>query len=287
MVYAIVLILILIIDQGLKYWTVTNIALNSGEVPLIEGVVQLVYVRNYGVAFGFLKDFDYTRWILVGVTAIFAIVVIYVLSAKIIKSPLGRWSAVLVLAGALGNGIDRLFIGYVVDMIEVLFIDFYVFNFADICVVVFGILFCFYILFNKDDQDEPLREKAPKLSRAERRAMEEEYIEPAIDETRRGGDIEMVRRATVRTAVKTEPVRQVVEEPAKYDPQNPFSEWDKSPTAPKQEEYIKEYTPRVEKVATPTYEPVAQPIATPKAEPKPKASSDDFDLDDILAEFKD
>ncbi len=278
MVYAIVIILVLIIDQGLKYWTVSNIALNTGVEPLIEGIVQLTYVRNYGVAFGFLKDFEHTRWLLVGVTAVFALVVIYMLSAGVIKTKLGRWSAALVLAGALGNGIDRLFIGYVVDMIEVLFIDFYVFNFADICVVVFGILFCLYIAFHKDEEEEPMPISAPK---PRKEIIEDDYVESEIDETKRGGDIEMIRRASVRT--RPEPAPQPKREPVKHDPENPFSEWDGSPNGRPTEAV---HSRKTERTATLVQEePAQRPIAPPvQAE---KSASDDFDLDDILAEFKD
>lgn len=270
MIYAIVAVLVLILDQGLKYYTVSHIALNTGVQPLIDGVVHLTHVHNYGAAFSILQN---TRWLLVAMTAIFAIAVIYALCADLIQSPLGRWSALLVLAGALGNGIDRLFIGYVVDMIEVEFISFPVFNIADIFVTVFGVLFCLYIVFHKSPESEEASEGLSLSERVKRARQADEEPE------RRGGDIEMVRKASVHKPRRVhtpepEPVRSAYQ-PRKIDPSTPFSEWEGSvPTA---------------KAAAP-----AQDLAAPEKSPAPpekKSKSDpdnmEFDIDDILAEFKD
>jgi signal peptidase II len=160
MIYAIVAVLVLILDQAVKYWTVSNITLEIGRVPLIDGLVHLTHVRNYGAAFSILQN---TRWLLVALTVVFVAAIIYALCAELIHGAFGRWTALLLLAGAIGNGIDRLFVGYVVDMIEVEFISFPVFNIADIFVTVFGVLFCVYIVFHRASDDE--RATARSISR--------------------------------------------------------------------------------------------------------------------------
>ena len=70
MIYAIVAVIVLILDQGLKYWTVSNIVLDTGTVPLIDGLVHLTHVRNYGAAFSILQN---TRWLLVALTVVFVV----------------------------------------------------------------------------------------------------------------------------------------------------------------------------------------------------------------------
>ena len=289
MIYAIVAVLVLIADQALKYYTVSHIALNTGEVPLISGLVHLTHVHNYGAAFSILQN---TRWLLVAMTAVFVIAVIYALCADLIHGPLGRWSALLVLAGALGNGIDRLFIGYVVDMIEVEFMTFPVFNIADIFVTVFGVLFCFYIVFHKSP--EALEEEEPRVPLSQRMKRSRE-AEPE----RRGGDIEMVRKASVHkprheAVPEAAPVREPVREPVRaaaqprvqprpFDPNDPFAEWESPKAQPA--EPVRDYI-----ADEPQVQP-AEPVQSPKpAAPKPKALDPDnmeFDIDDILAEFRD
>jgi len=169
MIYAIVAVLVLILDQAVKYWTVSNITLEIGRVPLIDGLVHLTHVRNYGAAFSILQN---TRWLLVALTIVFVAAIIYALCADLIQGAFGRWTALLLLAGAIGNGIDRLFVGYVVDMIEVEFISFPVFNVADIFVTVFGVLFCVYIVFHRGSRDERATERS--ISREVKSIWEQE-----------------------------------------------------------------------------------------------------------------
>ncbi|MGE4352505.1 MAG: signal peptidase II [Oscillospiraceae bacterium] len=282
MIYAIVAVIVLILDQGLKYWTVSHIVLNTGEVPLIKGIIHLTNVHNYGAAFSILQN---TRWLLVAMTAVFCIAVIYALSAEMIHTPLGRWSALLVMAGALGNGLDRLFIGYVVDMFEFEFFSFPVFNIADIFVTVCGILFCIYIVFHKNPYDgtEPKAEKRPlsRRMRHDRRSQEEE---------RRGGDIEMIGKASVhRLHAQPDPRSQPRLKSKPFDAANPFAEWDgdmsvspKATVKPSgvEPEYIAPEPDPVQKKASPSPAPGSSKSA---ANPE----NMEFDIDDILAEFKD
>ena len=279
MIYAIVAVLVLIADQALKFYTVSNIVLNTGEVPLIKGLVHLTHVHNYGAAFSILQN---TRWMLVALTAVFVAIVIYALCAELIQGPLGRWSAVLVLAGALGNAIDRLFIGYVVDMIEVEFMSFPVFNIADIFVTCAGIAFCFYIAFHKTE------EPAEKVSLSERvRRIREPEPE------RHGGDIEQLRTGLRREAKKAEPEFEPVKAPVrpeapKFDPNDPFAEWEK-PAAKNEPVEIEPIQFEEPAPAAPIEEPAAAPVIDlpPQREREiVKVDDMEFDIDDILAEFK-
>lgn len=146
MLYAIVVVLVLIADQLMKYWVTANITLNSGSVELIPGILKLVNIHNDGAAFSLFPGY---RWIFVGLAAAVTIAVILALVFRWIKSGFGRWMAVLTMAGALGNAIDRAIYGYVVDMFVIEPVKFIqVFNVADIFITVGGILFCLYLIIS-------------------------------------------------------------------------------------------------------------------------------------------
>lgn len=148
MLYAIVGVLILILDQAVKYWTTLHLTVNTGTQAFIPGVVQLTHIHNTGAAFGLMSN---ARWFFVILTVLFAALIIYLLVTDFISGPFGRWMALLVLAGALGNGLDRAIYGYVVDMFQLVFLPkFPIFNVADIFIDVGAILFCVYILVGGD-----------------------------------------------------------------------------------------------------------------------------------------
>lgn len=156
MLYAIVALLMLIVDQGMKYWTTTHVALDTGKHVLLPGLIDLRNIHNSGSAFSFLGGWSGARWLFLAVTVLFAVLVILALSKKVIRCGFGRWMALCVLAGALGNAIDRSLYGYVIDMFEFAFFpSFPVFNVADIYITVCGVLFCFYVLLNKDPLGAP------------------------------------------------------------------------------------------------------------------------------------
>lgn len=144
------IILLVILDQAVKYLVKTNIPL-GGSVPFLPGILGLTHIHNEGAAFSVLTG---ARWFFVVLTVVFLVFGLWVLWKKKLRHPLGIWSWVLVLAGAAGNLIDRCLYGYVVDMFEVQFMRFAIFNVADIFVVVGGILFCVYYLFLHDKLKE-------------------------------------------------------------------------------------------------------------------------------------
>lgn len=126
------------LDQLVKAWTVVNIELDTVE-PFLPGFMSLAYLRNYGAAWSILQN---QQWFftIVTIVAVIGLIWYYV---KQIKG--GLWtlfSLTLMIAGALGNFIDRIRLGYVVDMFHLDFISFPVFNVADMCLCVgVGILF--------------------------------------------------------------------------------------------------------------------------------------------------
>lgn len=145
-----VIILLVILDQAVKYLVKTNIPL-GGSASFLPGILGLTHIHNEGAAFSMLTG---ARWFFVVLTVAFLGFGLWVLWKKKLRHPLGTWSWVLVLAGAAGNLIDRCLYGYVVDMFEVQFMRFAIFNVADIFVVVGGILFCVYYLFLHDKLKE-------------------------------------------------------------------------------------------------------------------------------------
>ena len=217
MLYAIVAIIAVILDQVVKYLVETRVVLNaigSDLVRLIPGVVHITNVHNLGAAFNFLQG---ARWLFVVICVIFVIVVIYVLARGIIRTPLARWMAIFVLAGAVGNCIDRIICGYVVDMFEFEFFRFPVFNLADIYITLGAIIFCLCILLEK-----------PKQAAAEDGALPEDGDAPAAE-----------RAPLLRRRAKPEfpdyPVHNSQLQPG-IDPNDPFAEWEKRERAADAEE---------------------------------------------------
>lgn len=151
-------LVIVILDQVSKYLTVANIAM-GGRVEAIPGLFHFTYVRNTGAAFSTLQGF---RWLFV---VIFAVILVFFLW-MIIKKPfpftkLEYWCMAAVLGGGLGNLIDRLRLGYVIDMICTDFITFPVFNVADSFVTCGAILLVVHLaLFNREFWKDEKKGKA-------------------------------------------------------------------------------------------------------------------------------
>ena len=135
-------------DQISKALVLTHIPL-GGEVPVLPGVVGLTYVRNFGAAF---SSFQGMQWLFAVIFIVFTVAVIWEYRKKAMPfTKLERWCIAAIYGGGLGNMIDRLRFGYVVDMIETQFMEFPVFNVAD-CFITCGciLLVAHLILFNKD-----------------------------------------------------------------------------------------------------------------------------------------
>ena len=164
MFYAILAAALVVLDQIVKYLVRAHIPL-GGAVPFIPYLLELTYVQNTGAAFSFLAGSDLT-WLLAIVSLIATMVIALALRKDFFPGPWGRLSLSLLLAGAAGNLIDRAALGYVTDMFKTVFIDFPVFNVADICVVCGGVLMIVYVLFfyDKDKDAEAPAPDAPEDS---------------------------------------------------------------------------------------------------------------------------
>ena len=136
------------LDQLSKLWVLQNIALHT-QIPAIPGLFHLTYTQNTGAAF---SSFQGMIWLFVLIFILFTAGIIWEFSGKRLPlSTFERWCVAAIYAGGLGNMIDRIRLGYVVDMIEVEFIKFPVFNVAD-CFITCGCiaLMVSLVFFNKE-----------------------------------------------------------------------------------------------------------------------------------------
>ena len=139
---------IVAVDQFTKYLTVASIGLGE-QVPFIPGLLRFTYVRNFGAAF---PSFQGQQWLFALIFVIFTAMVLWEYRRKSMPfSTFERWCIAAIYGGGLGNMIDRVRLGYVVDMIETEFMEFPVFNVAD-CFITCGCiaLMASLILFNKE-----------------------------------------------------------------------------------------------------------------------------------------
>ena len=151
MLYALLAAALVALDQLVKFLVRSNIGLGE-SVPFLPHVLQFTYVQYTGAAFSLLEEHT---WVLTLISLGASILLAVLLFKKVFPHPFAMTCLSVVLAGAVGNLIDRAFLGYVTDMFQTLFINFAVFNVADICVVCGGIAFCvYYLLFHgKEDKD--------------------------------------------------------------------------------------------------------------------------------------
>lgn len=132
--YSLFVLAIVAADQITKYLVVVNIPLYT-DVPFIPGVLGLTYVQNTGAAF---SAFQGMQWLFALIFLLFTGAIFW----EYFKKPMGfstfeRWCIAAIYGGGLGNMLDRLRLGYVVDMLETKFMEFPVFNVAD-CFITCG-----------------------------------------------------------------------------------------------------------------------------------------------------
>jgi signal peptidase II len=292
-IYAIAAVLVLILDQWVKFWTTKNIVLDAvGEncVELIKGVVHLTNVHNYGAAFSILQN---ARWFLIGITVLFIIAIVVLLNQEIIHTKLGKWSAVMLLAGAIGNCIDRILYGYVVDMFELEFLTFPVFNVADIFVTVFGVLFIIHVIFH----NEPEAVKKANEPEFVRRRREEKQAKeaPYANIPKRGEHKSLAQELEAKN--EADPFAEwsfgdVVEDEPAPQPE-PKAEYEPEPERRRSQAIEDVFTfdmplpqPRTAAPAAPKEEPAPVSVEEPEQAPAP-AEEYEFSLEDILSEFGD
>ena len=145
---------IVAVEQLTKYLVVANIPLH-GDVPFLPGILQLTYAQNTGGAWSM---FEGKLWLFVGVFVVLTAMILF----EYFKKPMGfskfeRWCIAAIYGGGLGNMVDRLRLGFVVDMLETEFIDFPIFNVADCfitcgCIALMVSLFFFNKQFWKEEK---------------------------------------------------------------------------------------------------------------------------------------
>ena len=148
--YIAAILVMIVVDQVVKHWAFIVLQ-PQHTIPLIENVFHLTYIENRGAAFSMFAKFD-SRWIFVALAAVITLAICYALSKKLMQTALGSWSLVLIAAGAVGNAVDRVARGFVVDMFDFRLIHFPVFNVADIFICVGGVLFVIYFMFQHKDK---------------------------------------------------------------------------------------------------------------------------------------
>ena len=236
MLYAIIGMLVIIADQYIKFWVQGHIALTSTGEEFIPGILSLVNVHNDGAAFGFLAGSG-ARIPFIIVAGVFTVAVIIALATKLISGKLARWSIVLVTAGALSNCLDRVLYGYVQDMFKTEFMNFPVFNLADVFITVFAIVFALAVIFGKtrrdddddyefedEDEDEeyekPSRASRKKQKRSKRRSSryeDEDDYEEEDDED----EEEFEKPARARKSLKSRRAKRAAAEEDEEDYEEP------------------------------------------------------------------
>lgn len=161
MFYAILSAALVVLDQIVKYLVRANIPL-GGSVPFIPHLLDLTYVQNTGAAFSILRQHT---WVLTLTSAVVVLVMCWLIMKGFFKNRLGLFSATLVLAGGMGNLIDRVVFGFVTDMFQTTFMEFAVFNVADCCITVgVPLLFLYvWIYVGKDEKKEGEADEPPQL----------------------------------------------------------------------------------------------------------------------------
>lgn len=145
---------VLALDQWVKQYVSVHIPLN-GSQPFLPGFLELSRVHNYGAAW---STFWGKRWILVVITSFVVLILLYLVIRRVVRHPIGVLACCLIAAGGLGNILDRVRLGYVVDMFRFEFISFPVFNVADVCINVgcaLGVIYYLW-LYEKYDKRENL-----------------------------------------------------------------------------------------------------------------------------------
>lgn len=135
---------IVLIDQISKNYIYQNKVQYDNIVSVIEGILNFIYVENTGIAFGIFSDFDGLKVVFIVVPILITLYLFSLLNNKEFQNPFSHISLLLIISGAIGNIIDRIFRGYVIDFIQFDIDIFpYIFNIADSSVTI-GLLLLLY-----------------------------------------------------------------------------------------------------------------------------------------------
>lgn len=148
-IWGIIAAMVILADQATKFLIENTFSLTD-SITFIPGIIDFVYVQNTGAAFSMLNRHT---WILAIISVVFSIAIILYLIKSQPQDILMNLCGGLILGGAIGNGIDRVMKGFVVDFIEFTFFNFPVFNIADIAITVGGVLVVIAVM-KKDKKTE-------------------------------------------------------------------------------------------------------------------------------------
>lgn len=158
LVWLVLIVGVVFLDQISKWLTIINLKLYE-TFPIINNVFHFTYVRNEGAAFGILKDH---RWVFLVISTVAIIALSVFLWKKRNDSKLLCTAMSFIIGGGIGNMIDRLSLGYVIDFLDFRIINYPIFNIADSFVCVGVGLFALYIIL--DEVNEYKKNKAAKIS---------------------------------------------------------------------------------------------------------------------------
>lgn len=154
------IVIFIILDQLIKMWAVQSLMPASMPIQLIKigdtEIINLSYCENTGAAFSILRD---RLPFLIIITSLFILFGMYLIVFKKIQKPMIVYSVALMIAGGIGNLIDRIFRGFVIDYIEIRIFRFAIFNFADCCVVIGAILLLIYTIFLDKPNSNKIQEQ--------------------------------------------------------------------------------------------------------------------------------
>jgi len=137
MIFGLIIALAVLVDQLTKFWTVSSLSLGE-RAGFIPGILGFTYTRNSGAAFGMMYGFN---WIFLVLNPLLIVLLCIIIWRNMFKDKFCNIALALIVGGAVGNMVDRIRLGYVIDMVETLFVRFPIFNVADICITVGGVLF--------------------------------------------------------------------------------------------------------------------------------------------------
>lgn len=153
MSYILIIIGITVLDKASKIIAASNLA-NISTIPIIKNVFHLTYAENTGMAFSMLSG---NPLLLGSISILFIGVLSYYFYKEYKKDKTNKLlftSLSFIIGGALGNLVDRLFLGYVVDMFDFRLINFAIFNVADIFICIGGFLLILSVLLEPDEKKE-------------------------------------------------------------------------------------------------------------------------------------
>jgi signal peptidase II len=147
LIYILIILGLIGLDQISKFLAVKYLV-NIGSIPIIKDIFHLTYVENRGAAFGMFQNNQMVFVVVALAACIFGLYYLYKKQLNL----LGKSAIILIIAGAIGNLIDRVRLGFVVDYFDFRIVWNYVFNVADVFVVIGTILLCIYIIFFENDK---------------------------------------------------------------------------------------------------------------------------------------